>query len=70
MISTLEQKIAIAGVEDVEITEPVFDEASGAWTREIKIEAVHGESTPIILTVTLSSLDRAGINLTAPVQQF
>lgn len=69
-IVTTEQKILVAGVEDIIVTDPVLDEGAGVWVREIRIVTDAAAGAAPSFTLRVSAADRDKINVSAPPQEF
>lgn len=68
-IENLNQKLRVAGVIDVVVTEIVSD-GDGGWIRAIRIFGPAGTSAPAVLEVVLGSTEKDNINIKTPELEF
>lgn len=70
-IETLTQKVSIADITAIIVTDPVLDEDSGDYVREVRFYtgADPTDSLPVF-TVRVTGASQNSISITAPEQKF
>lgn len=71
LIAQVSQKLAIAGVKDIEVTE-IVEDGSGGWTRAVRFYGSPATGTNKVLTleVILQSATKADLAITTPEIDF
>lgn len=71
LISQVSQKLAIAGVKDIEVT-PIVDDGAGGWTRAIRFYGTPatGENKVLTLEVVMQSATKSDLSVTTPEIDF
>lgn len=71
LIAQVSQKLAIAGVKDIEVTE-IVDDGSGGWTRAVRFYGTPavGTNKVLALEVLLQSPVKADLAITTPEIDF
>lgn len=71
LIAQLAQKLSIAAVKDIEVTE-IVDDGAGGWIRSVRFygSPVTGTDKALILEVLLQSAGKSDLAITTPEIDF
>jgi hypothetical protein len=71
LIAQLSQKLAIAGVKDIEVTE-IVDDGTGGWIRTVRFfgTPASGTNKLLVLEVLLQSAAKADLAIITPEIDF
>jgi hypothetical protein len=73
ILRVLSQVMEVNDVAGIVITDPVMDEATGNWVRDLHIYRYPDEgatNATLILTVRLKGMEKVDIQIRAPGQDF
>jgi hypothetical protein len=71
LIAQVSQKLAIAGVKDIEVT-GIVEDGAGGWIRSVRFYGApsSGANKVIVLEVLLQSGEKADLAITTPEIEF